>query len=98
MRKIYKQNILPVKISQSTIFDFFSSAGEGGSPYEWALSLWWDQWFPEVLEEYKQIVAAYSTSKTSYTLNYYGLQPGGSRSYRTLLPKKTKKDHKPEEK
>ena len=54
-----------------------------------------------MLEEYKQIVAAYSTSKTSYALNYYGLQSGGGGGGAgrcAVRQKKTKKDHKVEEK
>ena len=71
------------------------SAVESDS-YQWALSLWWDRWFPEVLQEYKQIVAAYSTSKISYTLNY-GVQ-GGASSRCILRAKKTKKDYEEKEK
>lgn len=76
-----------------------SSSGDTDSSYEWALCLWWERWFPEVLQEYKEIVAAYSTSKTSYTLNYRGVQRGGGGASRCVLqPKTTKKDYTLEEK
>lgn len=42
--------------------------------YQWALNLWWDRWFPEVLQEYKEIVASYSIGKR--VLNFGG---GGTR-------------------
>ena len=49
-----------------------SISGETSSSYQWALQLWWDRWFPEVLQEYKEIVASYSVGRTLLTLGVGG--------------------------
>ena len=58
-----------------------SNSGEhdsAPSSYEWALKLWWDRWFPEVLQEYKEIVASYSMGRNLLTL---GVGGGRGRGY-----------------